>query len=54
MSTRLKVVTALSIGAVVIIGTLAYSVRHGFTSAPIVLPDESVPMVLVPVPPIQK
>ena len=50
MSTRLQVVTALSIAAVTITGVLAYSVHHGFTSAFIALPEESVRMLLIPIP----
>ena len=50
MSTRLKVVTALSIVAVTITGVLAYSVHNRFISVFIALPDESARMLLVPIP----
>lgn len=50
MSTRLKVVTALSIVAITITDVLAYSVHNRFTPAFIALPDEPARMLLVPIP----
>lgn len=50
MFTRLQVLTALSMAAVAIIGLLAYSVRHGWVSAFMALPEPSVRFSLIPTP----